>query len=215
MARQKSTRSSEGQTEDESLREGQNEEMWAEGGMGETAQTAEAAIRTGPVDVPGSAESSKADTGDGRTPHVRDVMTQHPMLATRETPLEEVAREMVDADCGAIPIVEGVENPRPIGIITDRDIVARAVALGKNPHELKARDCMTESVVTVEPDDDVADVAFALGAARVRRGVVIDEGGAVVGMIAQADIVKAAPWLAAELLGAVSQPTHVPSVVRG
>src|SRR4051794_29324542 len=63
---------------------------------------------------------------------VRDIMTADPICCTRETGLPEVARMMVEHDCGAVPVVESREDRRPVGIITDRDITCRAVAMRRN-----------------------------------------------------------------------------------
>src|SRR6476620_10769407 len=88
--------------------------------------------------------------------HVRDVMTKSPVCCAPETSLREVARLMAEFDCGEIPVVDG-RAKRPIGVITDRDITVRAVAVGKNPAELSARDCMTSPVVTVTPDMSIEE----------------------------------------------------------
>src|SRR5215208_6036341 len=67
---------------------------------------------------------------------VREIMTVDPICCTRETDLPEVARMMVEHDCGAIPVVESREDRRPVGVITDRDITCRAVAMRRNPLEM-------------------------------------------------------------------------------
>ena len=61
----------------------------------------------------------------------RDVMTPNPVCCTPATTLDQVAQLMADNDCGEIPVIDTAE--RPIGVITDRDIVCRVVAEGKNP----------------------------------------------------------------------------------
>ena len=77
---------------------------------------------------------------------VKDVMTANPACCTPNNALPEVARMMVDNDCGEIPVVENQEKKIPVGVITDRDIVCRAVANDKNPLELKVKDCMTKPI---------------------------------------------------------------------
>ena len=64
----------------------------------------------------------------------KEIMTSDPACCGPETPLPEVARLMVERDCGEIPVLD--ENRRPVGVITDRDITCRTVAEGKNPLEL-------------------------------------------------------------------------------
>ena len=77
---------------------------------------------------------------------VNDVMTQEPACCTPETPLRDVAKMMVESDCGEIPVVDSQRTMRPVGVVTDRDIVVRCVAAGKNPLEAEAEDCMSSPV---------------------------------------------------------------------
>lgn len=136
----------------------------------------------------------------------RDVMTPDPMCCTPGTPLKKVAKMMVDLDCGAIPVVDSFDNLLPVGIITDRDIVARAVAAGHDPRELSTIDCMSSPVITVSPDDDIENVIYMLEQAQVRRVVVVDESGKLIGVVAQADLVLSTPDLGLELVESVSLP---------
>jgi CBS domain-containing protein len=140
---------------------------------------------------------------------VTDVMTTDPTCCTPETSLEAVARLMVDCDCGAIPVVGDLSAKFPVGIITDRDIVARAVAAGKNPLELAARDCMTMPAITVTVDTSVDDCLDLVELNQIRRVIVVDRGGHCVGIVAQADLAAhLSKRKAGELLREVSQPTQ-------
>jgi len=118
----------------------------------------------------------------------RDLMTPNPSCCTRDTPLQDVARMMVDCDCGEIPVVERENMKTPIGVVTDRDIVCRVVAEGKNPSAYTAEGCMSQPVVTVPLDAPVADVLSTMEKHRIRRVPVVDEAGACAGIIAQADL---------------------------
>jgi len=60
--------------------------------------------------------------------NVSSVMTANPTCCTRDTPLTDVAKMMVECDCGQIPVVESQQDKRPVGVVTDRDIVVRMVA---------------------------------------------------------------------------------------
>ena len=82
---------------------------------------------------------------------VKEVMTANPACCTADTPLPEVARLMVEHDCGEIPVVQNETKKIPVGVVTDRDIVCRTVAKDRNPLDLTAADCMTRPVVTVTP----------------------------------------------------------------
>ena len=74
---------------------------------------------------------------------VRSAMTADPACCTPSSSLQNVASQMVDNDCGEIPVVDNHESRRPIGVVTDRDIAVRTVARGINPLEVTAADCMT------------------------------------------------------------------------
>jgi CBS domain-containing protein len=137
--------------------------------------------------------------------NVRDVMTSDPATCRRNTPLRDVARLMVECDCGAIPVVD--DGEKPIGVLTDRDIVVRVIAAGRNPLDCSAQDAMTGDVLTVGPDDSVEATSDQLERRQLRRAVVVDEQGRVCGILAQADIAKRDEDLAGELVQSVSQPS--------
>ena len=86
----------------------------------------------------------------------RDVMTPDPTCCSTNATLDEVAKLMVQNDCGEIPIVDS--SDRPIGVITDRDIVCRAVAEGKNPTGHTVENVMTQPAITVRADATIDDV---------------------------------------------------------
>ncbi len=138
---------------------------------------------------------------------VKELMTGDVACCTRDTNLQEVAQKMVECDCGAIPVVESEESRKLVGIITDRDIVCRTVAQGKNPLEMTAGDCMTGSCTTVTPDTDVEECCHVLEEKQIRRVPVVDESGGCCGMVAQADIARrAGEHETAEVVQRVSQP---------
>ena len=84
---------------------------------------------------------------------VKEIMTEKPACCTSHTSLQAVAKMMCDNDCGEIPVVDDLETLKPVGVITDRDITCRAVAVGKNANELTASDSMTSHCITVTPAD--------------------------------------------------------------
>ncbi len=124
---------------------------------------------------------------------VRDIMTEGPACCTRNTRLLDVAKMMVDHNCGAIPVVESREHPAPVGIVTDRDIVCRLVAQDKDPRYLTAEECMTPSVVTVDKETELEDCERRMSDYQVRRILVTDAAGNCCGIVAQADIAINAP----------------------
>lgn len=116
----------------------------------------------------------------------RDVMTPDPACCTPHMTLDQVAKLMVQNDCGEIPVVD--VNDQPIGVITDRDIICRVVADGKNPMAYTADTCMSQPVVTVRVDDPLATVVTTMEKHQIRRIPVVDEQGCCAGIISQADV---------------------------
>ena len=136
---------------------------------------------------------------------VKDIMSTDPVRCAPETRLREVAELMAGSDCGEIPICDA--HGKPIGVVTDRDIVCRVLAKGLNPLDLSASQCMTEPVVTASLDLSVEDCARLMEQYRVRRLPVVDAGGACCGIVTQADLARRGPRdITAEVLETVSKP---------
>lgn len=114
----------------------------------------------------------------------RDIMTSDVKTATRDSTLEHVAQLMRDGDMGSIPVVEG---RKLVGIVTDRDIVVRSIADGKNA-SAPVSESMTTEIFSVRPDDFVFEAIRLMGDKQVRRVPVVDENGDLAGIIAMADI---------------------------
>ena len=123
---------------------------------------------------------------------VRDVMTAEPTCCTPDTSLEAIARLMVDLDCGAIPVVGDLAARFPVGMVTDRDIVIRTLAAGRNPLELTARDIMTMPAITIVGETLLQDCLDILELNQIRRMIVVDHDGRCCGIISQADIAECA-----------------------
>jgi CBS domain-containing protein len=137
---------------------------------------------------------------------VKEIMTAVPAVCGPDTPLEEVARTMVGRDCGAIPVVAPGSNTAS-GIITDRDIVVRSVAEGRNPLSLTASACMTTPVFTIREDASLDECTDLMESKKVRRVPVVSAQGALVGIVAQADVARHASRKdAGELVRDVSAP---------
>jgi CBS domain-containing protein len=139
---------------------------------------------------------------------VRDVMTTRPRAVTPQTPLNEVAELMQTDDVGAVPLVE---DDRLVGIVTDRDIVVRAVAKGKDPRGMPAAEVSSRELVTVNPDDDLSDALRLMAQYQVRRLAVTAEDERLVGVVSQADVaLHAKEKEAGELLGEISRQPQGP-----
>jgi CBS domain-containing protein len=114
----------------------------------------------------------------------REIMTTDVKTVDRDTPLRDVAAIMRDADVGSLPVVE---NGKLVGIVTDRDIVIRALAEGRDPSSSVGY-AMTADIFSVRPDDFVFEAIRMMGDKQVRRIPVVNDDGALAGIIAMADI---------------------------
>lgn len=120
--------------------------------------------------------------------NVREVMTPDPAAFTPEDSLREAAQAMKQGDFGAVVVVESGGDVR--GILTDRDIVVRAVAEGKDPAATEIREAFTTEPTTLAPEDSLDDAVDALRGAHVRRLPVV-EGSRVVGIVSIGDLAQA------------------------
>jgi CBS domain-containing protein len=140
----------------------------------------------------------------------RDVMTPDPACCTASATLDQVAKLMMQNDCGEIPVVDA--SDQPIGVITDRDIVCRVVAAGKNPSAHTAAQYMSKPVVTVPADASLDEVVSTMERHQIRRVPVVDENGCCAGIIAQADVARTASEQAVgELVREVSRDAQTAS----
>src|SRR5437773_9067219 len=119
---------------------------------------------------------------------IKELMTKNPACCTPDTNLQRVASMMVECNCGEIPVVESQQTMKPVGVVTDRDIACRAVAKGKNPLQMTAKDCMSMPVVTVTPENTVEESLRLMKKHQIRRIPVVDQRGACCGIVAQADL---------------------------
>jgi CBS domain-containing protein len=118
------------------------------------------------------------------TQQVRDVMTSAVETIAPDATVQEAARKMTDTQHGPLPVVEG---DQVVGIITDRDIVTRAVAAGRT--DMTVRDAMTTEVVTIFEDQDAAEAAATLQAKQVSRAIVLNRNtNQIAGIVALADL---------------------------
>lgn len=137
---------------------------------------------------------------------VRDIMSVNVVWVTPNTPLVEVAKLMQREDIGSVPVYE---QNKLQGIITDRDMVIRAIALGKNPNSLHASDIMSTNVVTVSPDTDAHEASEIMAKKQIRRLPVM-ENNKLVGIMALGDLAVERIHVdeAGEALSNISQGVH-------
>lgn len=117
-----------------------------------------------------------------------DVMTRNPVSARPEDTVASVAQLMKDNDIGPVPIVKDDNSKRLSGIVTDRDLVIKVVAAGRDPQTTPVREVMTTNVITCRADDDIETALDAMSSQQLRRIPVVDDDNMLVGIIAQADI---------------------------
>jgi CBS domain-containing protein len=113
-------------------------------------------------------------------------MTKNVQTANRETSLQNIAQILKEADVGILPIVEKDSN-KLIGLVTDRDIVVRAVAEGKAA-ETAVGEIMTSELFTAKPEDFAFEAIRTMGEKQVRRVPIVDDEGVLQGIVSMADI---------------------------
>jgi CBS domain-containing protein len=114
-------------------------------------------------------------------------MTSEPRTIGAGQSVAYAAKMMRDEDVGLAPIVE---DDRFIGMLTDRDIAVRVVAEGKNPNEVTVGEVASKQVVTIDPQQDLAEALRIMAKHQVRRLPVVEEDGRLVGIVAQADVAR-------------------------
>lgn len=142
---------------------------------------------------------------------VEMLMTREPVSCFANTPLSDVAAMMLRHDCGQIPVVDA--EGKPLGVVTDRDIVTRLVATGRNPVQEAASVAMTSPARTVTADTSLKDCLAMMEEAQIRRVPVVDAQGRLQGMLAMADVALTGKQkISAELLKEVSAPAPMQNI---
>ena len=113
-------------------------------------------------------------------------MTKNPKSVIRNASVREIAQIMRDENTGIVPVVE--ENGKLLGVVTDRDIVIRAIAEGRDAAATRAGEVMTAELHTVRPNDRVIEAIRKMGDRQVRRLPVVDREGRLRGIISMADV---------------------------
>ena len=133
---------------------------------------------------------------------IADAMTHDVQVVNPGQTIADAAKMMADCDCGVLPVAE---NDRLVGMITDRDIVIRALAQGKMP-DACIKDIMSSEVKYCFEDEDVRDVARNMGDLQVRRLPVVNRDKRLVGIVSLGDIAVTEPTPATDALHEISQP---------
>ena len=137
---------------------------------------------------------------------IQDVMTADVSYVAPDTPILEIARKMRDADIGSTPVVE---DERLVGMVTDRDIVVRAIAEGGDIRMKTARDAMSPGIFYCFADETVETVLDNMGDRQIRRLPVVNREKRLVGVVSLGDLSLTGKNKAAgEALLEISQPGH-------
>ena len=126
---------------------------------------------------------------------IAEVMTSQVIMLYSDQTVVEAAKLMRDKKVGSIILKPKKGQPKPIGIVTERDIVNRIVAKGKNPEKTQLKTIATKPVVTVPPEMDITEGMSLLGRLNIRRLVVVDKDKNIVGICTYRDLLKVAPSL--------------------
>jgi CBS domain-containing protein len=114
-------------------------------------------------------------------------MTSNPCTIDADKSVAYAAKMMREEDVGLAPIVE---DDRLVGMLTDRDITIRVVADGRDPEQVRVKEVASSQLVTVNPQQDLDEALRIMAKHQVRRLPVVEEGGRLVGVVAQADIAR-------------------------
>src|SRR6185295_2746333 len=116
---------------------------------------------------------------------IKDVMTRGVEVVRPDETLQQAARKMKSIDVGPLPVCDG---ERLVGMITDRDIIVRATAQGRDPKTTPVKDAMTPEVVYVYEDQDIEEAGSLMKERQIRRLVVLDRNKKLVGILSLGDI---------------------------
>jgi CBS domain-containing protein len=137
---------------------------------------------------------------------VKDVMTRGAQCVSPDVTLQDAARTMKALDVGPLPVCD---HDRLVGMVTDRDIVVRAVAEGRDPRTAKVREAMTEGIAYCYEDDDVSDAARLMRQQQIRRLAVLNRDKRLTGIVSLGDLAveSGTREVAGKTLERVSQPS--------
>jgi CBS domain-containing protein len=138
---------------------------------------------------------------------VKEVMSSNPICCVPSDSAEKVAKTLREHDIGSIPVVVDQQTRKLIGIITDRDLCCSVVAGGLDPKRTPIEKFVSTNPVSCRDGENLENCERAMQDHKVRRIPVVDGAGAVIGIVAQADLVlKESPEKASKTIAAISRP---------
>jgi len=130
--------------------------------------------------------------------NIGEICSRVVLVAPRETPVSEAARLMRQHHVGAVVVIDQADGARPVGIVTDRDMVVEVLAEGVAPEKLTVGDIMSDEIVNVGAQDGVFETIGMMQGKGVRRVVVTDDADHLIGIVSLDDLLEV---LAEELIG--------------
>lgn len=143
---------------------------------------------------------------------VHELMTRAVASVRPDTPVPHAARIMAERGCGALPVIG--DNGVLAGMVTDRDITLRVVAVGEDMRGAIVANCMTKGALACYANESLAECMRQMARHQVRRMPIVDDRGRLVGILSQGDLARRAGlyptpeerWALTEVLSAISQP---------
>jgi CBS domain-containing protein len=147
---------------------------------------------------------------------VQEIMTTAVECCTPNDTAQRAAEIMREADTGVVPVLAGENEPKVIGIVTDRDLCMAVIASARDARQVRVQECMTGKIVTVRPEDEVDRTADLMAEKQVRRLLVVNKCGAILGIVSLADLAQSPQQAAAvgEAVSDISERTPEPSMPR-
>ena len=120
----------------------------------------------------------------------KDVMTANPKCCVPDDSIARAAQIMRDEDVGPVPVISNHTDRKVVGIVTDRDIAIKVVAVGRDSQNVLVGDIMSSHLVTCRVDDDYSSALQCMARHQVRRVPVVNDDGSLAGIISQADVAR-------------------------
>lgn len=118
---------------------------------------------------------------------IREIMTEHPLSLPETASVAEAAKAMRDSGIGAVLVTNG--SAELMGLVTDRDIVVRALASGRDPSQTRIGEIASEAACCLSPEDSIEDAVEMMGDHRVRRIPIVENGHAI-GIVSLGDLAE-------------------------
>ncbi len=136
-----------------------------------------------------------------------DLMTSNPVCCLATDTVKSVAEIMKRENIGPMPVIDGEQTRKLIGVITDRDLALKVVGEGRDAASTKVEAVMTRKVVTCRADDSMQRALDAMAENQLRRVIIVDQENKVLGIISQADVATRVdqPEKTAEMVKEISQ----------